>query len=407
MKKLKSKVFWVIFLLLTSFTLLIFATSTVRTYMERKNSISEILTKMPHFFEKDKKDPNYSPSKKLSEGPRKIYMDFAVYTVILDVDGNYGGLINNTNNDELDEDYIKKIANSIIANHDKDLYIGNLFVSNYSYSFIHDNTLIIIDNTELNNTLSHQLIINILLFIVAEIVIVVITRFITRWITIPVKESFERQKMFVADASHELKTPLSVIIASSDAYFNNKNDKWVKNIKSEAERMTKLVTELLDLAKTEKEQDLVMANTDLSQVVESSILTFESLFFENKIKLKYDIEPSVYFCCNSDLITQLMGILIDNAIKHCSLGGKVLINLSKKNKQIVLEVKNKGLPIKKEDEEKIFERFYKVDESRNRNSNNYGLGLAIAKNIVEKHNGNISVHSSNGYTTFKVIWNQK
>jgi signal transduction histidine kinase len=150
-----------------------------------------------------------------------------------------------------------------------------------------------------------------------------------------------------------------------------------------------------------------MINTDLSQVVESSILTFESLFFENKIKLKYDIEPDIYFYCNSDLITQLMGILIDNAIKHCSSEGKVLVNLSKKNKQIVLEVKNKGLPIKKEDEEKIFERFYKIDESRNRNSNNYGLGLAIAKNIVEKHNGNISAHSSNGYTTFKVIWNQK
>ena len=406
MKKLKSKVFWVIFLLLTSFTLLIFTTSTIRTYMERKNSIYEILTKMPHSFE-GKKDSNFSPSKKLAEDPRRIYMDFAVYTVILDINGDYAGLINNTNNDELDENYVKKIANSIISNHEKDLYIGNLYFSDYSYSFIHDNTLIIIDNTELNNTLFHQLIVNILLFIVAEIVIVVITRFITRWMTTPVKESFEKQKMFVADASHELKTPLSVIIASSDAYFNNKNDKWVKNIKSEAERMTKLVTELLDLAKTEKEQDLVMINTDLSHVIESSILTFESLFFENKIKLKYDIEPSIYFCCNSDLITQLMGILIDNAIKHCSSKGEVLVNLSKKNKQIILEVKNKGLPIKKGDEEKIFERFYKADESRNRNSNNYGLGLAIAKNIVEKHNGNISAHSSNGYTTFKVIWNQK
>ena len=87
--------------------------------------------------------------------------------------------------------------------------------------------------------------------------------------------------------------------------------------------------------------------------------------------------------------------------------GKVFVNLSKKNKQITLEVKNTGLPIKKEDEEKIFERFYKVDSSRNRNSNNYGLGLAIAKNIVEKHNGKISAHSSDGFTTFKVIWNQK
>ena len=82
-------------------------------------------------------------------------------------------------------------------------------------------------------------------------------------------------------------------------------------------------------------------------------------------------------------------------------------NLISDNKDIILEVKNTGAPIKKEDEEKIFERFYKIDESRNRNSNNYGLGLAIAKNIVERHNGTISAHSEKGYTTFKVIWNQK
>ena len=115
------------------------------------------------------------------------------------------------------------------------------------------------------------------------------------------------------------------------------------------------------------------------------------------------IEPNIEFKCNENLIIDLMSILIDNAIKHCKEKGKVEINLFKKGKQIILEVKNTGLPIKKEDEEKIFERFYKADTSRNRDSNNYGLGLAIAKNIVEKHNGSISAHSVNGYT----IFNQK
>ena len=111
--------------------------------------------------------------------------------------------------------------------------------------------------------------------------------------------------------------------------------------------------------------------------------------------------------CHEDLIIELMSILIDNAISHCSVKGQVIVSLSLVNKQIVLEVKNTGLPIKKTDEEKIFERFYKVDASRNRDSNHYGLGLAIAKNIVEKHGGKISAHSSDGYTTFKVMWNQK
>jgi len=238
-------------------------------------------------------------------------------------------------------------------------------------------------------------------------VIFTFTYLITKWIITPVSKSFEKQKTFVADASHELKTPLSVMIASADAYFNDKEDKWVYNMKNESERMIKLVTELLDLAKTDGEQDIMMEENNLSEIIESSILTFESLFYENKIKLKYDIESNIKMLCNENLITELMSILIDNAIKHSSELGNVSVNLSKKNKQIILEVKNKGLPIKKEDEEKIFERFYKVDASRNRNSNNYGLGLAIAKNIVERHNGEISAHSESGYTTFKVIWNQK
>lgn len=197
------------------------------------------------------------------------------------------------------------------------------------------------------------------------------------------------------------------MIASCDAYFNDKDEKWIHNMKNESERMTKLVTELLDLARAEKEQDLIMEDRNLSEIVEGAALSFDSLFYENKIKTKYNIESNIYLKCNEDKIVELLTILIDNAINHCSNKGKVNINLYKKNKQIVLEVMNTGLPIKKEDEEKIFERFYKVDSSRNRNSNNYGLGLAIAKNIVEKHNGKISASSSDKFTTFKVIWNQK
>ena len=411
MKKLKVKVFFVIFLLLTVFTLIIFIGGMAKEYMERNNSISNILTRIPKTFEnldKRNRPDNFNPSRNIPDNDsRRIYLDFTIYTIILDNNGNYKELINNTNNDELEEKNIKEIANNIINNHTEDLYIGNLYTSKYAYVFTPNNTLIIMDNTELNNILLNQLISNILLFLLCEIAIFTFTYLITKWIITPVSKSFEKQKIFVADASHELKTPLSVMIASCDAYFNDKDEKWVHNMKSESERMIKLVTELLDLAKTEQEQDIMMQENNLSDIIESSILTFESLFYDNKIKLIYDIETNIKMLCNENLIVELMSILIDNAIKHSSEKGKVSVNLLKNNKQIILEVKNTGEPIKKEDEEKIFERFYKVDTSRNRNSNNYGLGLAIAKNIVERHNGKISAHSENGYTTFKVIWNQK
>ena len=411
MKKLRIKVFFVIFSLLTVFTSIVFISGIVKDYMERKNSISEILTRIPKTFEnldKRNRPGEFVPSRSTPDyDSRRIYLDFTIYTIILDDNGNYKELINNTNNDELEEKYIKEIANNIINNHSKDLYIGNLYESKYAYVFTPNNTLVIMDNTELNGILTKGLISNILLFLLCEIAIFAFTYLITKWIITPVSISFEKQKTFVADASHELKTPLSVMVASADAYFNDKNEKWVKNMKSESERMIKLVTELLDLAKTEGEQDIIMKENNLSDIVEGSILTFESLFYERKIKLKYDIMPDIKMMCNEDLIIELMRILIDNAIKHCENKGKVVVNLSKNNKQIILEVKNTGEPIKKEDEEKIFERFYKVDTSRNRNSNNYGLGLAIAKNIVERHFGEIKAHSSDGYTTFKVIWNQK
>ena len=413
MKKLKNKVFWVIFSILTAFTFVIFITTTTKSYIERKNSITDILIKVPRAFnssdrKREENEPDFNPSKVVpNENNRRIYLDFTIYTIVLDDEGNYGQVINHTNDDEFDEENIKKIANNIISNHKDDIYIGNLYTSKYAYVFTQENTLIIMDTANINSTLLNQLISNTLLFVLCEIIIFIVTNLLTNWIITPVKKSFEKQKIFVADASHELKTPLSVMIASADAYFNDKNDKWVINMKNESERMIKLVTELLDLAKTEQEQDIVLEQNNLSDIIESSILTFESLFYDNKIKLKYDLEPNIEMQCNESLIIELMSILIDNAIKHCSTKGKVLVNLSKKNKQIILEVKNTGLPIKKEDEEKIFERFYKVDDSRNRNSNNYGLGLAIAKNIVEKHNGEIKAHSSDGYTTFKITWNQK
>ena len=411
MKKLKNKVFWIIFSLLTTFTFIIFITSTTRTYMERKNSITDTLTKVPMNFEineRNNKNPNFVPSMKTpNQDSRRIYLDFTIYTIVLDEKGNYLETINHTKNDEYDEENVRDIAQNIIKNHKEKIYIGNLYTNKYSYIFTMNNTLVIMDNTETNDFLINQLIINLLIFILCEIIIFIITYLITKWIITPVKKSFEKQKIFVADASHELKTPLSVMIASADAYFNDKDDKWVYNMKNESERMIKLVTELLNLAKTEQEQDIILEQKNLSDIIEGSILTFESLFYDNKIKLKYEIEPDIKILCNEDLIAELMSILIDNAIKHCNEKGNVFVNLFKKNKQIILEVKNTGLPIKKEDEEKIFERFYKVDTSRNRNSNNYGLGLAIARNIVLKHNGDITAHSNDGYTTFKVVWNQK
>ncbi len=406
MKKLKIKVSATIFIILTSCVIIIITTLLTGSYIERKNSISDILRNISRTLDTSveiKEPPNVDIPN--NENIKKIYLDFTIYTVILDNNGNYKEIINHTEDDTFDEENIKMIAENIINNHQNDFFVGNLYTTKYAYAYTDNNTLIIMDNTNINDYFIKQLILYISILIICEIIIFIVTSILTKWITTPVKKAFSKQKIFVADASHELKTPLSVIIASTDAYFNDKNDKWIYNIKTESERMIKLVTELLDLAKTEKEQDIEMTYNNLSEIIERSVLTFESILYEKKINFKYKIENNINLKCNEDLIMELMNILIDNAIKNSFIEGNIIINLYKTNKQIILEVINKGFPIKKENEEKIFERFYKIDSSRNRNTNNYGLGLAIAKNIVTKHKGKISAHSSNGYTTFKIIWN--
>lgn len=142
----------------------------------------------------------------------------------------------------------------------------------------------------------------------------------------------------------------------------------------------------------------------MSKTIELSSLSFEGMAYEKNIKLHYDIKENITFLYDENNIKQLVEILLDNAIKHFVKNSKINIKLDSDNKCITLIVQNKGEGIPKGEEERIFERFYRVDKSRNRSEGRYGLGLAIAKNIVLNHNDKISASSSEGITTFKVLF---
>ena len=407
MKKLKNKVFIVIYIILTLFLLSILMISNYQTYQQKANDVKSNLMRMDN--EKNKKfdrkpDDMIDIDVSNEKGQRPIFMDTIVYAVTLDENMNITDVANHTTNSVTDDE-IKDIAENIIKNKTTNIKIGNLYIEKYSYSFNKDNTsLIIIDNTQTNAMLLKTLETSILIFIVLEFVIIFISLKLTSWIIKPVIETFNKQKQFIEDASHELKTPLSVIMACSEALENEPEEKkWLSNIKSESERMNKLISNLLDMAKSENQNNEQFAIEDFSKLIEKSVLTFESLIYEKNINLEYDIEENINTKCDGDQIKQLVGILIDNAIKHSSIKGEIKVKLKKEKGNIVLTVTNKGEKIAKEDREKIFERFYRTDKSRNRNENRYGLGLAIAKNIVTNHNGEISADSENGYTTFKVI----
>ena len=428
MEKLKSKVFYVLVLILSIFLISILVIFNYQSYSKERDEVKNSLTMMnndkngmePVEMDRNRPKPsgettseNSSEDKKddsidfndSSNNPKKVFMDSIVYTVKLTGDGKVLEVVNHTEND-IDEDSIKSIAEKILnSSNERETKIGNLYFVDYSYSFKNDGTIMtIVDNSTRRENLRNDLKISIVIFAVLEVIIIVVSKNLTKWIIKPAKEALNKQKRFITDASHELKTPIAVIQANSEALEIDFEKKWIDNIKSETERMNRLISNLLDLSKLENSQEKrLYSQNNLSKIVEKSALTFESLMFEKKIKLKLDIDDNIVFSCDSDQMKQLIGIMVDNAIKHSAdEKGEIVVSLKNEKNDIVLKVSNKGNPIPKGDEEKIFERFYRVDESRNRNENRYGLGLAIAKSIVVNHGGKISARSADGVTVFVV-----
>ena len=237
------------------------------------------------------------------------------------------------------------------------------------------------------------------------IIIYSISKKVANIIVKPVNETLENQKQFISDASHELKTPLAVIEANADVLENEIGEnKWLTYIQNETDSMDKLINELLLLAKIENVNDVKdYEQFNLSEYVETIASMFESIAFEKQVKIVTKIQNEISINANKQDIEHIVSTLLDNAIKHSEIGKDVTVELLKEKNNIILQVKNYGEAIPKEQQDKIFERFYRVDKSRNRKEKRYGLGLAIAKSTVEKYNGKISVECKNEITTFKVV----
>ena len=239
---------------------------------------------------------------------------------------------------------------------------------------------------------------------------------LARWALSPVEKAWDQQNRFVADASHELKTPITVILANLDILRTHRDEtvqsqmRWIRNTREEAERMRELIEDLLFLAKNDanalKEQ---MSEIDLSDLSEDRALNFEAVAFEKGVALESSIPPGLKVTGSESQLKQLLTILLDNAVKYAGPEGRVRIGLSpcqeKNGKNAVrIVVNNTGEAIPPEDLEHIFERFYRADKSRSRTEGGYGLGLSIADSIVRLHRGRISCESTKkDGTTFTVM----
>jgi signal transduction histidine kinase len=392
-------------MMLIAFSTIYFITySNVRVGI--KMELSKALDHKPGEFKRDSKfnfadsvQPNNPPK---SAAPRKNSLDF---TVTIDTNGN---LIDSDSIFTLDETFIK----AVLAKKNKE---GTIILddNNWAYLKIPEGNgykIAFVNITDKQETLNKLIYTFLVLAPIMLIFIFFISKFFADSSIVPIKKAFEKQKQFIGDASHELKTPLAVISTNVDVLLSNSDDtirdqsKWLYYIKSETERMNKLTNDLLYLAQVDySEAKMIFSQFNLSEAVENILLTMEAVIFEKNLSFQYNIEPNLKILGNTEQLKQVVMILLDNAIKYTNLKGTIDLSLIHHSNNILLSVKNSGEGISEEHLEKIFDRFYRTDKSRARKSGGYGLGLAIAKAIVEEHKGKINVKSIlNESTTFTV-----
>lgn len=217
----------------------------------------------------------------------------------------------------------------------------------------------------------------------------------------PMEEAMQREKQFVADASHDLKTPLSVILANNSILMENPENKvgdlrrWLDSTQEAAKRMQKLIAEMLTLADVERQDvPLVREEVDLANIAMKADLELESVAFEKNVTLEDDLPDRCMVTGNADYLLRIVMSLLENALKYEPSGGRVSIHLTQSKKKTVLSVCNQGSRIADEDLPHVFDRFYRSDKSRTNSAGSFGLGLAITKEMVERLGGTISVTSS-------------
>ena len=397
--KLRKKIFWIIQIPITIIVLGVIVTFTSLNY---KNTIASSIMFIDRLEER--KDRKEEKPKEFNE----LKLDADQYSI--NIEGIYKFEIRDNkiikeSNDTTDE--IRKYA---IESSDKKIEEG--FIGNYIYKIRKvgngSKEITLMENADTIKDLKITIISSVAIGILAIIIIYIIAKKISKIIVRPIEESFEKQKQFVSDASHELKTPLAVIEANTDVLKDKVGEnKWITYIQNEVHSMNKLVNDLLVLAKMENTNNINNQKFDISKEIEMSTAVFESMIYERKIKLETNIAEGIEFYGEAEDIKHIVSILLDNAIKHTPENKKIIVNFEKEKNNIKLEVKNEGEPIPKEEQERIFERFYRIDKARNRNEKRYGLGLSIAKEIVDKYKGIIKADSKNGFTSFIVKLNNK
>lgn len=348
--------------------------------------------------------------KQLTAPQEGVYVPDAFIAEILP-NGQVSAYLGNRSDTAADED-LNTVNRALYEIHEKGRESGTVKVNDVPYRYMLQTSptggyqMVLLNRTLELSTLSRILLLFIVLAIFGLACMFAISMLLANWTVYPIALAWEKQKQFVADASHELKTPLAVISANTEVVLANPYDtvtdqsKWLNYIKSETMRMSKLVTNLLTVANMEhaKEKES-SALLNFHELVANVCLVFEPIIYENGKTLNTVLQRNVMLHGDEDNLKQLLSILLDNAVLHSTEGADITVTLSRDAQgKIRLAVANTAKDIPSEELSHLFERFYRLDYSGSPNGS--GLGLSIAKSIVEDMNGILVVHSESSVVTF-------
>lgn len=246
----------------------------------------------------------------------------------------------------------------------------------------------------------------IFIFIATSVLFLAVSVLLSRWAIRPVEKAWEQQRQFVADASHELKTPLAVIMANAELLQNGENTendrRFSANILSTTYQMRSLVENMLEMARVDNGTlKMELAPVDLSQLVSDAVLSFRLLYEEKQLGLESSVQEDVCIRGSEQHLYQVLDVLLDNGLKYSSPDTAVSVTLESHGRSCLLSVASHGETISPEELKNIFKRFYRADKARAMNGS-YGLGLSIAEAVVQAHKGKIWAESANGINTFFV-----
>ena len=234
---------------------------------------------------------------------------------------------------------------------------------------------------------------SILISIIVIISVFILIVLVSKKVIAPIQQSYLKQKQFITGASHELKTPLAIISSNADVLeMENGSSKWTQNIHNQVDRLTSLVNSLVVFSRMEEKDTVERTSFDLTEVLKSRIEDFDELANFQKKYIATDIDTNLNYYGEKDSIVQLMDILLENAIKYAPEDSDICVSLKKNRKYAILKVSNKAT-VQKGDLSKVFDRFYRLDESRNSTIKGYGIGLSMAQLIAEKHKETIRAYA--------------